>query len=104
MFPHTLCLCSESFDDRTIDTKEHTGHITFSVFIRVAAVEWYLLSNGSDTSTCGRNVSNACRTLDWLLGRFYNTSLKHKQVLSLGTDIDLTVDIVLLVSLSYQLN
>ena len=36
--------------------------------------QFYLMDNGTDTSSCGRNVSTACRTLSWLLGVFYNES------------------------------
>ena len=54
--------------------------------------DWYLSSNGSDTSTCGRNISTACRTLDWLLDRFHNTSYWTNKTFSLGTDISLTIN------------
>ena len=32
------------------------------------------MDNGTDTSSCGRNVPTACRTFSWLLGVFYNES------------------------------
>ena len=68
-------------------------------FVFTAIECWYLLSNGSDTSTCGRNVSYACSTLDWLLDRFYKSSYKHNHTLSLETDLNLSFDNILLVSL-----
>ena len=36
--------------------------------------KFYLMDNGTDTLSCGRNVSTACRTFSWLLGVFYNES------------------------------
>ena len=62
---------------------------------------WYVSSNGSDASTCGRDVSNACRTLDWLLERFYNTSYKMNHTLTLYTDTSLNINSKLVVSKDY---
>ena len=59
--------------------------------------DWYLSSNGTDTSTCGHNVSSACKTLDWLLDRFYTTSDAADDTLSLVTDTSLTIQKDLLV-------
>ena len=39
--------------------------------------QFYLMDNGTDTSSCGRNVSTACRTFSWLLGVFYNESYRN---------------------------
>ena len=64
----------------------------------ILAPDWYLSSNGVDTSKCGLSDTCACRTLDWLLGRFYNTSYKINQTLSLVTDSSLLIDSQLLVS------
>ena len=58
---------------------------------------WYLSSHGSDTATCGHNISTACMTLDWLLGRFEKTSNMTNLLLSLITDINLRIDSQLVV-------
>ena len=57
---------------------------------------WYLSSNGNDTASCGHNISMACKTLDWLLGRFYKGS--YNPTLSLITDSSLLIDNHLIVS------
>ena len=59
---------------------------------------WYLSSNGHDRITCGQNILNACRTLDWLLHRFYNTCYNMSKTLCMVTDISLVVDDTLVVS------
>ena len=53
---------------------------------------WFLSSNGMDTPTCGNNKSNACKTLDRLLERFYNTSYKINQTLILFTDSSIIIN------------
>ena len=45
---------------------------------------------------------SACRTLDWLLERFHKTSYKKNRTLSLGTDIDLTINNMLLASFCFK--
>ena len=52
----------------------------------------FLLSNGKDTYTCGQSMQNACVTLDFLLGRFYNVSYGNNQTLSLVTDTNLVIN------------
>ena len=59
--------------------------------------DWYLSSDGHDTSSCGDSASDACRTLDWLLDRFYQTSYKINPILSLITDYNLIVSYQLMV-------
>ena len=34
----------------------------------------YLALNGTDSTSCGHNISTACRTFPWLLDVFYNES------------------------------
>ena len=63
--------------------------------------DWYLSSNGHDTSSCGESETNACGTLDWLLDQFYQTSSKIKPPLSLITDSDLVIDKKVVVSICY---
>ena len=72
-------------------------HLT-SCFCLVSGPDWYLSHNGSDTSTCGRNVSNACKTLDWLLDRFYHAPYTLNETLSLVTDTSLIINNNLVVS------
>ena len=72
-------------------------HLT-SCFCFVSGPDWYLSHNGSDTSTCGRNVSNACKTLDWLLDRFYHVPYTLNETLSLVTDTSLIINNNLVVS------
>ena len=43
-------------------------------------------------------VVTSCRTLDWLLERFYNTSYRVQKTLSLVTDTSLEIDAELVVS------
>ena len=63
------------------------------LFIAYFIVDWYILSNGVDTVDCGPSKSTACKTLDWILTRFHNTSAHSgAQTLSLITDTNLTVD------------
>ena len=64
--------------------------------------DWYLLSNGHDTSSCGASASKACRTLDWLLDRFYRTSYKIKSSLHLILDSNLIITPEITVSISRQ--
>ena len=52
--------------------------------------DWFLSSKGKDTSTCGRNVSAACRTLDRLLDNFFKTSFWTNKTLSLVIDTSLS--------------
>ena len=59
---------------------------------------WYLSSNGYNNTTCGQNRSNACRTFEWLLRRFYNTLHNRSKTLCIVTDISLLVDDTLVVS------
>ena len=60
--------------------------------------DWYLSSHGQDTPSCGESESLACRTLDWLLHRFYDTSNNTSLILQLVSDMIITVDPTLMVS------
>ena len=81
---------------------ENNAALQLSIHLLSVDKKWYLLSNGSDTSTCGCNGSNACKTLDWLLDRFHNTSYTKNHTLSLVTDMNLTMDNNLMVSLIFH--
>ena len=59
--------------------------------------EWYLSQNGHDAPECGRINVTACKTLVYLLERFYNTS-DENMTLTLFTDSDLILDYELKVS------
>ena len=39
-----------------------------------ASTQFYLALNGTDSTSCGHNISTPCRTFTWLLGVFYNES------------------------------
>ena len=60
---------------------------------------FYLTNNGTDTSSCGREVFSACRTFPWLLGVFYNESYINSTDLPilnlmLGTSLFIGPDIL----------
>ena len=59
---------------------------------------WYLSSDGSDTAGCGLSVERSCKSLDWLLERFYNTSYKINERLSIITDSNTIINRPLVVS------
>ena len=63
--------------------------------------QWYLLSNGTDTSYCGETVARSCKTLEWLLERFHESATS--QSLSLITDTSLIIDSEIMVSLNRNL-
>ena len=61
--------------------------------------QFYLTKNGTDTSSCGGDVSSACRTFPWLLGVFYNESYTNSTELPilnlmLGTSLLIGPDIL----------
>ena len=66
----------------------------------ISVPDWFLSISGSDSDTCGWSESTACRTLDWLLGRFYNTYYSFNHSLSLVTDTSLGIHSKLVVSRS----
>ena len=39
-----------------------------------AESQFYLAPNGTDSTSCGHNITTACRTFTWLLDVFYNES------------------------------
>ena len=66
---------------------------------------WFLSQDGSDTPSCGRNEVSACRTLHWLLDRFYNaTGHLNEKTLSLMTDISLVINDILAVSIYFKMS
>ena len=59
----------------------------------MSLADWYLLLDGSDTPDCGPSELIACKTLDWLLSRFRNTSgFFGGETISLIIDFNLTID------------
>ena len=55
---------------------------------------FYLLDGGSDTFSCGHNVTTACGTFPWLLGVFYNDStLNTGQLHPLNLISDISINI-----------
>ena len=60
----------------------------------------YLLSNGTDESTCGKNESTACKILDHVLSLFYNTTDPPKLRLEIIMSNSLIIDQHLMVSRS----
>ena len=75
--------------------KYSAGFLLFVVIL--SGSEWYLSQNGHDAAECGRNNVTACKTLVYLLERFYNTSHEN-MTLMLFTDSDLILDYKLKVS------
>ena len=39
--------------------------------------QFYLALNGTDSPSCGQNISTACRTFPWLLDVFYNQTYRN---------------------------
>ena len=62
--------------------------------------DWFLSSNGVDTSDCGRKADKSCKTIDQLMQRFYEDSYQINQTLSLGIDSNFTIDDQLMVRFS----
>ena len=62
---------------------------------------WYLSADGHNTDSCGTSTTNSCKTLNWLLGRYYNTSYNINTALILSTDTSLLIDNNILVSLLF---
>ena len=52
---------------------------------------YFLSSNGTDTVTCGETFLTACKTLDYVLRLFYNTS---RDVENTNRDVERTLRIV----------
>ena len=57
----------------------HKKNLNYSILMLISIVseaefEFYLASNGTDSTSCGHNISTACRTFPWLLDVFYNES------------------------------
>ena len=66
-------------------------------------LQWHIMSNGTDTFDCG-TPELPCKTLDWVLERFHNTSFPDaSRKLSLITDSNLTIDSGILVSLPFSI-
>ncbi len=55
-----------------------------------SASSWFISAAGTDSLNCGDNSIFPCKTLDWLLSRFYNTSFKLNYTFSLHSDVDLS--------------
>ena len=75
----------------------------YTVVLFISVSGWFLSQNGTDSPTCGNNQSNACKTLDQLLERFYNASYKKNQTLVLHTDFSIIINNNLTVSRFYIL-
>ena len=56
---------------------------------------YYLLNNGTDSPTCGRSVSVACRTFEYLIDIFYNAT--HLSKLHLITEVSIQINAEFLV-------
>ena len=48
--------------------------MSMSCLVSEADSQFYLALNGTDSTSCGHNISTACRTFPWLLHVFYNES------------------------------
>ena len=59
---------------------------------------FYLSSNGTDTSTCGKSEFTACKTLEHVLSLYYNTTGQPQQKLNVITSKSLRIDQSLMVS------
>ena len=68
------------------------------IFSFLAETYWYLSASGNNTDTCGTTQATPCQTLDWLLGRFYDTSPMLNETLWIVTDTSLLIDSKLVVS------
>ena len=77
----------------------HHGYY-FNHLLYTLDFDWYLSDDGHDNKNCGRNLSSSCKTFDWLLGLFYNTSYKSSPILSIVTNTNVIIDPDLLVSIS----
>ena len=81
----------------SLSQSQHNGNSnkTFNYYF---AVEFYLLRNGTDSPTCGNNVTDPCESLPCVLGVFQT---KYRPpgstALSIVTDMDVTINKTLLV-------